>query len=146
MADLSSLPFRQQRLFRDRVDLFRPTENFADGLPSATTYSLAQADVPCIIDTKSAVDNPELLGLIEGEDMITVDTVRFPEGTVLESSWCILCRSLDRSGAPTLNHGKVWVAKGEPVREQSPDGIRRSGMVEAYATRMPTNAVPAGVA
>jgi len=141
---MPTLHFRHQRLFRHLADLWRPAFPIPAGeFPGDTQYELAEADVPCLFDTKSAVDRPELLGLIEGEDMITVDTVRFPAGTEIDSSWVVVNKSLTPEGAEGLNYGRGWVVKGAPVRDEDWSPSARSGMVEAYVTRLP--ALPAGV-
>jgi hypothetical protein len=126
-----TLHFRHRRLFRHRFDLWKPDYPIDDDSdPSDTTYALNLSAVPGIRDTKSAVDAPELVGLVEGEDMITVDTFRCPPGTELGSNWIIV----DRSGG--LNQNRGWTCKGEPVREEDADAVRTTGMVEAYATRL----------
>jgi hypothetical protein len=124
-----TLHFRHQRLFRHLADLWAPDVPVDAGGGGSTTYTLHTSGVPCLRDAKSAIDSPELLGLIEGEDLISVDTWRFPPGTALDSSWIVV----DRTGG--LNHGKGWICKGAPVREEDASSVRTTGMVEAYATR-----------
>lgn len=127
-----TLHFRHRKLLRHRADLWQPDLPLPPGgKPEDTTYSLALAAVPCLRDTKSAIDSPDgVLAVIEADDMLTVDTWRFPVGVDLGSSWVIV----DRSGG--LNDGRAWICKGEPVREEDADTVRTSGMTEAYATRM----------
>lgn len=134
-----TLSTAQRRAYTHLADLWEVTNAIAAGaFPSDPSYGAAPVltAVPAYRRTKSAVDAPEILGLVEGEDMITVDVWRFPVNVELSSSWIIIDRSLTPDGDPGQNYGLGWVAKGDPVREEDWTARRKSGIVEAYASRL----------
>lgn len=130
------LSFRHSRLFKGLADLWQPTFPVGATGGTATSWALATSAVPYVLDRKSAVETPWLIGAIEGEDMITTDTMRFPPGTVFGSHWIIVDRSITITGAEGENFNGGWAVKGDPVRDDNLDLIRRAGMVEAYTTRL----------
>jgi hypothetical protein len=142
-GDASGLSFRHQRLFDGLADLWSPVDPIGTSGGLARTYQQEQTSVPYVLDRKSAVDSPELVGLLEGEDMVTVDTCRFPPATVLGTNWIVVDKSITIAGAEGQNYGQGWVVKGDPVSEDDLDDLRRAGMVEAYVTRL--TGLPEGV-
>lgn len=139
MPDWSgTLHFRHRRLFKHRADLWEPDLPLPpDGRPESTTYTLVLSNVPCLRDTKSAIDTPGgVIAVIESDDMMTADTFRFPPGVPLDSSWLVIDRSLTPNGQPGLKYNQTWICKGEPVTEEDTDAVRTTGMVDAYATRI----------
>ncbi len=131
-----TLSFRHRRLFLGLADLWRPSRPHGAAGGLATTYLLALTSVPYVLDRKSAIETPYVVGALEGEEIINTDTARFPPGTEMHSSWIIVDRSLTRLGVPGLNFGGAWALKGDPVMDDELDNVRRAGAVEAYVTRL----------
>jgi hypothetical protein len=124
-------------------DLWEPSFPVGASGPTATTYTEALTGVPYHLIRKSAIENPELLALVEGEDLITIDTARFPPGTPLASNWIIVDRTLTIDGEEGLNYGQGWIVRGDPVKRDNIDTLRDVGMVEAYVSRL--SKLPTGV-
>lgn len=141
-----TLSERQERSYTDLCDIWRPNTTIPAGeYPANTAYELSEEDVPCRFVTASSVDQVQgPLGLVEGEDLLTVDTLRLPENALIDSSWIAVNRAqLDGGGnGPYFN--KAWILRGEPKRRVSRAG-RPAGRVVAYASRMPDNAIPAEI-
>lgn len=135
----SPMIFRHRRLFKSLCDLWKPVDAVGPGggLPRTWEGSApVLTAVPYVLDRKSATESPYVLGQIEGSDLITTDTARFPPGVEIHSSWIIVDRSLTRLGAQGQNYGGGWVVLGDPVSDDDLDDIRRAGMVEAYTSRL----------
>jgi len=134
---------RQERLYRHRIDLYRPAYDIPPGQsPSDTEYTQAYTDVPCKFRTKSAVDEPMLAGLLESGDLMTVDTVSVAEDQEIETNWIVVNRTLREDGSHGANWGDTWIVRGSPKRV---DPILLShGKTTAYLSRM--TLVPDGVA
>ncbi len=126
-----ALSDRQERAYVHLCDLWRFVPTVDAGGPEDNAYTLAEAGVPCRFVTKASVDNPQAVALLESDDLITVDTLRLPEGTECESSWIAVQRT---PGHGDLNQG--WIVRGAPRRRVSaPD--RPAGRVVAYTTKLP---------
>jgi hypothetical protein len=128
---------RFTRFFTHRADLWEPAFPIpAGGDPAAVTWTPRAVDVPAHFITKSAVDEPELLGLVESDDLMTVDEIHLPEGTNIDSSWILINRSVDINGAPVANYGKAYIARGEPNKRATTIRPRRCGKVVAYVSKL----------
>ena len=139
------LSARQDRAYTDLCSLYAPSFTVsASSLPSDVTYSLIASAVRCRFVVKAGVDELQTVGLVESDDLVTVDTIRLPEGQTVESSWIIMNQSLldDLTNGPY--YGACWIVRGEPRRRTSRSG-RPAGRVVVYATKLPANAIPAGV-
>lgn len=139
------LSSRQTRAYFDLCSIYEPSFTVsASSLPGDVTYTLNEADVPCRFVTRASVDTLQTVGLVEGDDLITVDTIRLPENQEVDSSWIIVNKSLQDDGTNGPYYGKCWIVRGEPRRRTSRSG-RPAGRVVVYATKMPDNSIPAGV-
>lgn len=139
------LSARQERAYFDLCDLWEPSFAVAaSSLPADVTYSLAAISVACRFVVKAGVDALQTVGLVESDDLITVDTIRLPEGQDVESSWIVVNKSLLDDGTAGPYYGKAWMVRGEPRRRSSRSG-RPAGRVVCYATKLPDNALPAGI-
>lgn len=138
-SGFESLSFRHQRLFLGLADIWKPVNGIgpSGGLPQTFEGNApVQTAVPYVLDRKSATESPYVLGQIEGSDLITTDTARFPPGVELHSSWVIIDRSITIQGVPGENYNGGWIVLGDPVSDDDLDEVRRAGMVEAYTARL----------
>lgn len=134
----------QDSTYTHLCDIYRPSFTIPPGGdPLKGPYTLAEEDVPCRFVTKSAIDQPDLIGLVESDDLITVDTVRLPENTEIESSWIVVNRTLRTDGSESLNFGRAYILRGEPKRRDSDPGFEDMGRVVAFVTKLAVK--PAGV-
>ncbi len=130
---------RHRRLFLGLADLWRPSDPVGAAGGEAKSYGAepALSAVPYLLRRKSAIDEPELIGLLESQDMMTVDVAVFPPGTVIGSSWIVVDRSLTVALLEGANYNGAWICRGEAVSKDDMDAIRRAGKVKAYVNRMP---------
>lgn len=134
----------QDATYTHLCDIYRPDFDIPPGGdPMKGPYTLAQSGVPCRFVTKSAVDQPDLVGLIESDDLLTVDTVRLPENTEIETSWILVNRTLRQDGTESLNYGRAYILRGDPKRRDSEPGWEDMGRVVAFVSRLA--AKPSGV-
>ena len=134
-----TLNVRHRRLLLGRADLWKPSDPVGPSGGAAKSYGVEPvlSQAPYLLQRKSAIDAPELIALLEGQDLMTVDVATFPPGTELGSSWILIDRSLTVTGEPGLNYGGGWICRGAAVSKDDLDAIRRAGKVVAYVNRMP---------
>lgn len=140
------LPIHQQGSYFDLCDLWSVSDPdpAANSLPADPTYTLAQSGVSCRFVVKSGVDALQTVGLVESDDLVTVDELRLPENTTIESGWIAVNKTLLSDGSQGPYYGKAWIVRGEPRRRISTTGVP-AGRVVAYVSKLPTNGVPSGV-
>lgn len=140
------LSTRQTKFYWDTCDIWSISDPdpASNALPSVPTYTLNAAGVACRFVPKSSVDTLQTVGQVEGDDLLTTDEIRLPEGQAVESSWVIVNKTLLSDGSQGPYYGKAWIARGEARRRISTPG-RPVGRTIVYASKLPDNAIPAGV-
>lgn len=130
---------RQRRLYRNRVDLFRPvlTRNAATGLLETKAYVLAESGVRCLFGKLPSTSSPTAIGRGEADNMFTHDEIHFHQRQVIRENWVIRDVSVDRYGRNALSYGDFWIAIGEPLTWGDYGG-RRAGYVSVRANRHKT--------
>ena len=136
----------QPRFFTERCDLWEPDFPIpAGGDPAATTYTARALNVPAHFIRKSSVDQAMLIGLVESDDLMTVDEIHLPTAaSYVDSSWILVDRSRDLGGNPVASYGKAYIARGEPSKHAATLLPRRTeGKVIAFVSKLPL--LPPGV-
>lgn len=138
MAEWSGiLTGRRRRVFLGRADIWQPSDPLGATGGEDKSYGAEPhlANVPYYMKRESAIDNPELIALVESNDKLTIDVARFPPRTPLGSSWIIVDRSLTFRKEQGVNWHQGWICRGEPVSRDDMDRTRTAGAVSAYVTR-----------
>lgn len=136
----------QPRFFTDRCDLWQPDFPIpAGGDPGATTWTRRAVGLPAHFIRKSAVDQAMLIGLVESDDLMTVDEIHLPIwAKIIDSSWILIDRTIDVNGDPAGTYGKAYICRGEPAKVSATITPRQTAAkVIAFVSKLAV--VPSGV-
>jgi hypothetical protein len=129
------LTWRQDYLYQHTFDIWKVVV-YGGEHPDDNEYELVEEGVRGLLVTKSSIDSVSDLALMEGDDMLTVDTLNMAEAQPIASSWIALNRSKLSDGSNHPQYGIGWVVRGAPLRVTG-TATRPTGHSTVYAARMP---------
>lgn len=131
-----ALGARQQRLYRNLVNLYRPTVTLSPttGRPTGESYALVASAVRCLFGKRDSTSSPTPGGRQESDNMFSHDEIHFAADTEIGEGWVIEDISVDRTGSQAQSYGNFWIVIGEP-KTWSDYGGRRAGHVAVQANR-----------
>jgi hypothetical protein len=133
------LTARQRRLYRNKVDLYRPVYTIDPTTKNLTnlTYVLdaANTGIRALLETHPRVESKSDQGRIEGDNLFTRETWHFPASQAIDSEWVIVERTIDRRGHQSPNYGRRWITSGQAQTEPSLGG-RNNNNRRVMATQL----------
>jgi hypothetical protein len=134
-----SLNRRQQRLYRETVNLFSPRyqKNTGRNTQVDTDYDPAGTGVKALLVNNQSPELPELDGRTEEVSIFTRDEWHFDIAQTIASGWLIQNQTIDRNGNPSPWYGKYWIVQGDSQNIPSLGGRRVNARI-VKANLLPT--------
>lgn len=127
-----ALNARQKALYRDLVNIYRPTtptSTTSTGTKKDPLFELATENVKCKFYPNNTVSNLTKIGRVQSDAKAELELFHFEAGTAVRDTYIV---QLKTPGHP--DYDKWFVIVGDPEQRPS-SGVRRSNYCEATARR-----------
>lgn len=131
-----TLNARQTAAFIHRCDVWKPIfERSAQGDARPVYWTRVLTNVACRFRFRSSLTEPQLVAMLEAQDLTTADTCKFGFGMPIDDYWILINRNVSPDGTPSVNYGKPWIVRGEPERTID-GGNRIPGQTKAFVAKL----------